>query len=310
VHFCWPCRRCRGGTRLVLADVRVARCTCRVTRVASVQKSPSSHDVPRSSARRRRCRLQPVLHASSRCAQSQFPSRAAASTSWPVRSRSSSAEVTSASGAEGAKRSFPALSSAGRAARVRGRSPSKLSDGSEIRIALRVAPFKCRAGRPRLRREQEKLPSLFMPGVSSSFRTSNLAVINRGLAELTRVRARRDLPDAARRDGQRKTSRRPSSSSGSRSRRWSRAEQDPGGPAVQEFATSSDNASVCQLLQYYSPRPTSVQRHYIEKDAIINDAIDRMRHAGRMRSCRARRDHRRQRLVIYGIGSAESYQGS
>jgi len=62
---------------------------------------------------------------------------------------------------------------------------------------------------------------------------------------------------------------------------------------------------------YYQPEayiPTSDT--FIEKDAIVNDAIDRMRHAA-TRSLLARRDVIIVASVscIYGIGSAEWYQG-
>src|SRR5436190_23507028 len=62
---------------------------------------------------------------------------------------------------------------------------------------------------------------------------------------------------------------------------------------------------------YYQPEayiPTTDT--YIEKDAIINDAIDRMRHAA-THALLSRRDVIIVASVscIYGIGSAESYHG-
>jgi excinuclease ABC subunit B len=72
--------------------------------------------------------------------------------------------------------------------------------------------------------------------------------------------------------------------------------------AVQYFVSYYD---------YYQPEayvPTSDM--FIEKDAIVNDAIDRMRHAATM-SLLSRRDVIIVASVscIYGIGSAESYKG-
>jgi excinuclease ABC subunit B len=72
--------------------------------------------------------------------------------------------------------------------------------------------------------------------------------------------------------------------------------------AVQYFVSYYD---------YYQPEayvPTSDT--FIEKDAIVNDAIDRMRHAATM-SLLSRRDVIIVASVscIYGIGSAESYKG-
>ena len=60
---------------------------------------------------------------------------------------------------------------------------------------------------------------------------------------------------------------------------------------------------------YYQPEayvPSSDT--YIEKDAIVNDEIDRMRHAPRVAARTARRDHRRSVSCIYGIGSPEWYR--
>src|SRR5687768_7432413 len=62
---------------------------------------------------------------------------------------------------------------------------------------------------------------------------------------------------------------------------------------------------------YYQPEAyVPASDTYIDKDAIINDAIDRMRHAA-TRSLLSRRDVIIVASVscIYGIGSAESYSG-
>src|SRR5690606_37725652 len=62
---------------------------------------------------------------------------------------------------------------------------------------------------------------------------------------------------------------------------------------------------------YYQPEAyVPASDTYIDKDAIINDQIDRMRHAA-TRSLLSRRDVIIVASVscIYGIGSAESYQG-